>query len=292
MCHQDWSRCSLWQWIGERRRTRKLSECKTTVLNTRGWSISRSREKERKSRRLNGVRHMRIGPSIFLQQHRCSPAVLLYLVVIDEGWSRAEQSECRWERERERDTQEISRRCRISSFPSVDQIRKSSSLRKLLAEEKQRTVFLSLSRSLEWLCSWACQLSFSLSLSLDLTKGRMLLSHRANIRERERERERKGDRMLAHVLANDLLLPSFLFAVDLINSAGYDRLISLSSSSSSMNYRRPTTRPTRNGHKTVIVSSAHRKNETVHLLSDVSGADRPALGRSKMKWKMSEIKWQ
>lgn len=192
-----------------------LLECKTTVLNTRGWASVE--EREGKSRRQKRVRHMRIDASIFfsLSLSVAETASMLpigfffYLVVIDEGWSRAEQSECRRERGR---GQEIIRRCRISSFPPVDQTRKSSAPQKLLPREQQRTVFLFLSSEY----AFALLVVFFSPFLSRVNQSRILLSHRANIRERDRER--KGDRMLAHVLANDLLLLSFLFAVYSINS--------------------------------------------------------------------------
>lgn len=262
-----------------------LLECKTTVLNTRGWASVE--EREGKSRRQKRVRHMRIDASIFfsLSLSVAETASMLpigfffYLVVIDEGWSRAEQSECRRERGR---GQEIIRRCRISSFPPVDQTRKSSAPQKLLPREQQRTVFLFLSSEY----AFALLVVFFSPFLSRVNQSRILLSHRANIREREIERGKETGCL--HTSSQMICYCCHLFSQSIRSI-----LISLSSSSSSMNYRRPRTRLTRNGHQTVIVSTeSERENEKDHLLSGVSAEDRPALDRSKMKWKMSEIKWQ
>lgn len=264
-----------------------LLECKTTVLNTRGWASVE--EREGKSRRQKRVRHMRIDASIFfsLSLSVAETASMLpigfffYLVVIDEGWSRAEQSECRRERGRWRG-QEIIRRCRISSFPPVDQTRKSSAPQKLLPREQQRTVFLFLSSEY----AFALLVVFFSPFLSRVNQSRILLSHRANIREREIERGKETGCL--HTSSQMICYCCHFFSQSIRSI-----LISLSSSPSSMNYRRPRTRLTRNGHQTVIVSTeSERENEKDHLLSGVSAEDRPALDRSKMKWKMSEIKWQ
>ena len=173
-----------------------LFECKTTVLNTRGWASVEEREKIKKTE--TSPSHERIDASIFFSLSLCLLLKLLRCFPSDSFsislWSMKDDQEQNKlnvdERERQRRTRNHQTLSDFIFSSCWSDTKIFSLLRNYYHEKNSELSFsLSLSRSLKWICFRLASCLF-LSLSLDLTKVEYsLVIERTSEREIERGKE-------------------------------------------------------------------------------------------------------